>query len=90
MHSSRAACSAELRNACGALAGTLMVVPTFAERLVPRKVTSRALSDDECFLEVMTVRGRAAAGRNVHVNEGEAAAGVVPGQQDGVGVAHHG
>lgn len=53
-----------------------------------------ALSDDEGFLEVVAVRGRATAGWDVHVDEGEAAAGVVAGQQagqqDGVGVAHHG
>ena len=35
----------------------------------------------------MTVRGRATVGRDVHVDETEAAGGVTAGEKDGVGIA---
>ena len=43
---------------------------------------------DEALLEIMPVRGRAASGRNVHIDQGESACSIHSGQQDGVGVAH--
>src|SRR6266481_5078415 len=39
------------------------------------------------LLEIMAMRGRAAFGRNVHVDQGEATCGIGSGQQDCVGVA---
>jgi hypothetical protein len=46
-----------------------------------------AVEENEGLFEVVTVRGRAAVGRDVHVDEAEAAGGVVAGEKDGVGVA---
>ena len=46
-----------------------------------------ALEEDEGFLEVVAMRRRPAAGRNVHINEAEAAGGVFSGEKKGVGVS---
>ena len=35
----------------------------------------------------MAMRGRAASGRNVHIDQGESTCSVHSGQQDGVGIA---
>jgi hypothetical protein len=40
------------------------------------------------LLEIMAMRGRAASGRNVHIDQGESACSIHPGQQDRIGVAH--
>ena len=45
-----------------------------------------ALKDRKGFLEVMTVRGRAAARRNVHVDQTELARRIFAGEKDGVRV----
>src|SRR5260370_32612509 len=39
------------------------------------------------LLEIMTMRGRAASGRNVHIDQGESTCSIHSGQQDRVGVA---
>jgi len=43
---------------------------------------------NKCLLEIMTIRVRAASGRNVHINQGESTCSICSGQQDRVGVAH--
>src|ERR1700748_1484733 len=40
------------------------------------------------LLEIMAMRGRAASGRNVHIDQGESTCSIHSGQQDRVGVAH--
>src|ERR1700744_3896724 len=41
------------------------------------------------LLEIMTMRGRAASGRNVHIEQRELTCSIRSGQQDRVGVAHN-
>ena len=41
------------------------------------------------LLEIMAMRGRAASGRNVHIDQGESTCSIHSGEQDGVGVAHN-
>ena len=43
---------------------------------------------NEGLLEIMAMRGRAASGRNLHVDQGESTCSIHSGEQDGVGVAH--
>ena len=40
------------------------------------------------LLEIMTMRGRAASGRNVHIDQGESTCSILSGQQNRVGAAH--
>lgn len=40
------------------------------------------------LLEVMAMRGRAASGRNVHIDQGESTCSIHSGQQDRVGVGY--
>ena len=47
-----------------------------------------ALEEDEGFFKIVPVRGWAAAGWDVHVDEAELAGGVFAAQEDGVGIAH--
>ena len=39
------------------------------------------------LLKIMTMRGRAASGGNMHINQGESTCSIRPSQQDRVGVA---
>ena len=55
--------------------------------LVAKAELDLAFEDGEHLLEVVTMRRGAAAGRDVHVDEGVLAGGVVAGHQDRVGVA---
>jgi hypothetical protein len=48
-----------------------------------------ALKKGERLLEIVAMRRRAAAGRDVHVNEAVAASRVLARQQDRVGVSYH-
>src|SRR5579862_4922348 len=48
-----------------------------------------ALEQGECLFEVVPMGRRASSWRNVHIDEAEAARCVIPGQEDGVGVANH-
>jgi hypothetical protein len=57
------------------------------EVLVAEVELDLAFEDGEHLLEVVPVRRGAAAGRDVHVDEGVLAGGVVTGHQDRVGVA---
>jgi hypothetical protein len=43
---------------------------------------------DKGLLEIMAMRGRAASGRNMHIDQGESTCSVHSRQQDCVGVAH--
>src|SRR5579859_4780445 len=43
---------------------------------------------NKALLKIMAMRGRAASGRNVHIDQGESACSIRSGQQDRVGVAH--
>jgi hypothetical protein len=56
------------------------------EALATEGELDRALEDGEHLLEVVTVGRRAAAWRDVHVDERVLAGGVVAGHQDRVGV----
>jgi hypothetical protein len=40
------------------------------------------------LFEIMAMRGRAASGRNMHIDQGESTCSIHSGQQDRVGVAH--
>jgi hypothetical protein len=40
------------------------------------------------LLEIMAMRGRAASGRDMHIDQGESTCSIHSGQQDRVGVAH--
>jgi len=55
--------------------------------LVAKTELDLAFEDGEHLLEVVTMRRGAAAGRDVHVDEGVLAGGVVAGHQDRIGVA---
>ena len=87
MHNSRDGVSEALVKECGALAGTLMVCPARATMVSPRNVTRTSGKDSEHLLEVVPVRRRPAAWRDVHVDEGVLAGGVLAGHEDCVGVA---
>jgi hypothetical protein len=43
---------------------------------------------NKALLEIVAMRGRAASGRNVHIDQGESTCSIHSGQQDRVGVAH--
>src|SRR5439155_27213713 len=87
-HSSRAGCLDALRKECGALAGTLMVSPAWAICFAAAEGQfDLALENGEHLLEVVAMGRRAAAGRDVHVEDGEAAVRVLAGENQGVGVA---
>jgi hypothetical protein len=88
MHSSRAGRSEALRKTCGALAGTLTVSPARACRAADGDF-DLAVEDGEHLFEVVAVWRRAAARRDMHVDEGVAAGGVVARQKDRVGVTHY-
>src|ERR1035438_10300837 len=47
-----------------------------------------SLKKDESLLEVVAMRRRATAGRNVHVNDAKASVGLVAGDGDGIGISH--
>jgi len=53
----------------------------------PRKVASIWPSRRMKVSEVMPVRGRATAGRNVHVDDAEASGSLLAGHGNGVGIA---
>ena len=44
--------------------------------------------ENKGLLEIMAMRGRAASGRNVHIDQGESTCSIDSGHQDRVGVAH--
>ena len=48
-----------------------------------------ALKDGEGLFEVMTMRRRAAAGRDMHIDKTEAPRGVLAGEEDGIGIANY-
>src|ERR1700732_4804127 len=43
---------------------------------------------NKALLEIMAMRGRAAFGRNMHIDQGESTCSIRSGQQDRVGVGH--
>ena len=87
-HSSREGVPAALVNECGALAGTLIVSPARAVMVCPaERHPHLAVQDGEHLLEVVPVRRRPAAGRDVHVDQGVLAVRVLAGHQDRVRVA---
>src|SRR6204780_457369 len=47
-----------------------------------------SLKKDESLLEVVAMRRRATAGRNVHVDDAKATVGLVAGHRDGIGISH--
>lgn len=47
-----------------------------------------AFEEDKCLFEVMTVEGRSAARRNVHIYQAKPAGGSLPGNGDRLGVAY--
>src|ERR1017187_9347028 len=47
-----------------------------------------SLKKDESLLEVVAMRRRATAGRNVHVDDAKASVGLVAGHRDGIGISH--
>src|SRR6202451_4643446 len=47
-----------------------------------------SLKKDESLLEVMAMRPRATAGRNMHVDDAKASVGLVAGHGDGIGISH--
>ncbi len=89
MHSSHAGRSETLRKACGALAGTLTVSPARATEGAPRNVTSASPSSTRNISSKSWRCGGAAARRDVHVNEGVTAGGVIAHHQYRVSVSHH-
>jgi len=57
--------------------------------LLPTESSSQfTVEKNEGLLEIMAMRGRAASGRNVHIDQGESTCSIHSGQQDRVGVAH--
>ena len=74
-----------LTNACGALAGMLIVSPARATNFSPRKANSISPSRRmNASSKVMPVRGRAAAGWNHHVDQAITPVGFLAGNQDRV------
>src|ERR1017187_6399243 len=47
-----------------------------------------SLKKDESLLEVVAMRRRATARRNVHIDDAKASVGLVAGHRDGIGVSH--
>ena len=89
MHSSRAGRSEALRKTCGALAGTLTVSGPRDGCRAAEGDFDLAIEHGEHLFEIVAVWGRAAARRDMHVDEGVAAGGVVARQKDRVCVTHY-
>src|ERR1700677_1274783 len=65
-------------------------VASLDQRLFPAKCSLHLpFKKDKSLLEVMAMRPRAAAGRNVHVDNAKASVGLVAGHRDGIGISHY-
>jgi hypothetical protein len=86
-HSKRTVCFEAFVKECGAFAGMLRVSPARTVDCSPRNVASISPSSRvNDSSKSCRWGGRAAAGRNVHVDQAIPAVGVVAGEQDRVGI----
>jgi hypothetical protein len=88
MQRSRAGCLDLLVKEWGALAGILIVSPTRTTDFLSRNVASISPSRIVRFFEIVAMRRRPAARRDMHVNEAITTVSVVASEQNGVGVPH--
>src|ERR1035438_1353631 len=54
----------------------------------PKGSLHLSLKQDESLFKVVTMRSRAAARRNVHVDNAKASVGLIAGDRDGIGISH--
>ena len=88
MHSSREGVSGGVGERVRRVGGHVDGLPGPGDDgLPPERHPHLPVQDGEHLLEVVPVRRRPAAGRDVHVDEGVLAGGVLAGHQDRVGVA---